>query len=261
MIKITFIAITTFQEKTWGRVYVQYEKDGKHFYAFKNWFEKEEKRYFSEGRLESEPAFSWFNPENRHYFYSAEEVLNGTADNLYLTPEKHKKEYGTPSVILRRLLVEIRANNLERVDGRRSWFHKQQELIISPIVLDVRTRSIRFPLYAEEIKFEPRQFLVYLFYLRHPEGIVRKNIPDFLEELSSLYGKITVSTDKEKIEKVLSGLTDLSKNTWDEQISKIKKQLTDTLGERIAKVYLIQGARENSYTIPLSQELISIEEF
>src|SRR5690554_8099523 len=107
---IIFVGVTTFQERTWGRVFVQYEKNNELFFAFKNWMKFEENTYFGKGKLEDERAYNWFLSENINIFKNSKDVLNGAADDLFLTPVEYKEKYGTPSVILKRLLIEIRAN-------------------------------------------------------------------------------------------------------------------------------------------------------
>jgi hypothetical protein len=59
------------------------------------------------------------------------------ADNLYLTTPNYKEKYGTPSIILKRLLIELRANIGEPLADRSGWYQGYQtpEVILSPIVI------------------------------------------------------------------------------------------------------------------------------
>lgn len=123
---IIFVGVTTFQERTWGRVFVQYEKNNELFFAFKNWMKFEENTYFGKGKLEDERAYNWFLSENINIFKNSKDVLNGAADDLFLTPVEYKEKYGTPSVILKRLLIEIRANDYQKVENRRGWYNRSQ---------------------------------------------------------------------------------------------------------------------------------------
>ena len=115
------IHVTTFQQSTWGRVYVTFEKENQLFYALKNFIDFSEHNYIGDGELENEPAFSWFEIDKR-YTFTKEEVLSGKADNLFLTPDSRKSLYGTPSKLLKRLLIDIYSNNLTPVEKRRGWF-------------------------------------------------------------------------------------------------------------------------------------------
>lgn len=254
------VGVTTFQEKTWGRVYVQYEKNGVLLFAFKNWIKSDEKTYYGTGKLDDEPAYNWFSLENRTVFNRFQEVLNGAADHLFLTPLNYKEKYGTPSVILERLLIEIRANDYQKVENRRGWYNrsKLEEISMSPIIVEVKNRTILFTEYQTEIRLQPKQFLIYLFYLKHPEGLFRNQIPDFEKEIKELYEKVTRSTDHDKIRQTVTDLVLLNGNSWDEQISKIKKSFTDNLGNRIAEKYIIQGKRNEKYFISIDQNLLKI---
>lgn len=259
ILEIISISITTSQEKTWGRVYVQYKINGTLFYSFRNWMNFEEKNYFGLGYLENEPSYTWFEEKNRFEFVRYEDVLKGNADDLLLTPKEHKKKYGTPSEIAKSLLINIRANNLERVINRRGWYDRThtEELIISPIQLNIRKKSIYFTVYETEILLEPIPFLVYWFYLEHSEGINRIDIPDYESELYAKYEKVTRSTNPEKIKKTIENLIALNSNSWDEQISKIKKVFISKLGERIASKYHIKGKKRDKYFISLISHNIS----
>ena len=90
-------------------------------FNFKNFINFSEHNYIGDGELENEPAFSWFEIDKR-YTFTKEEVLSGKADNLFLTPDSRKSLYGTPSKLLKRLLIDIYSNNLTPVEKRRGWF-------------------------------------------------------------------------------------------------------------------------------------------
>lgn len=249
--------ITTYQEKTWGRVFVTFEKEGKNYFAFKNFINFEELNYFGTEELQDEPAFSWFLEENRHEF-TPKEVLEGKADHLFLTPEKHKHAFGTPSKLLKRLLIDIAANNLVPIEKRRGWYKNFYipEIAESTIHITKGYNQIVLPEYEVELKFSPLHKLVYLMFLKHPEGLMRNEFVDKKEELMQIYQEISKSVDFTKNEKRVNSLIDLSKNYLHECISKIKKQLIDELGEKIALKYIIDGEKNERYKIGISPEKI-----
>lgn len=270
-INIKSIHITEMHEKTWGRVYIQYEQNNQDFFIFKNWLYFDEKTYKNLGNLDSaaesfnneeigkhHSIYLWFPVEKRHTFLNYKDVLNGSADNLYLTTPNYKAQYGTPSVILKRLLIELRANIGEPLANRTGWYERYQtpEVILSPIVITAKYK-IHLLLYENlEIKLEPLIKLVYLLFLNHPEGIVLVNIGDYEKELSDIYSKITKSDDLAKIQRRVSELTNLTGNSLHEKISKIKNNFVDELGEKLAKNYYIYGNPGEAYKINLSPTLI-----
>lgn len=255
--QIQSIHITTYQESTWGRVYIQYQQNGQQFYIFKNWLVYNEKVYKGIGDVVEEPAYNWFTENNRHVFTNYKDVLEGKADDLYLTQPKYKDEYGTPSKILKRLLIELKANIAEPVEHRRGWFNRfQNQSIELSDVLVTATNNISLPHYDLEIKLPGLLKLVYLFFLKHPEGIRIVDLPDYKQELLSIYEKLAVGSDKEKAAKSIDTLVNPTENSIHEKFSKIKKYLGDELGDKIARHYIITGNKGEAYKIALAPEKI-----
>lgn len=260
-IDITKILITEQQEKTWGRVYIQYQLNGELWFIFKNWLKFDEKIFKGIGDLNEIESYSWFAENKRHIFSDYKEVLNGKADNLILTSPEYKEKYGTPSKILKKLLIELAANIGEPVENRKGWFARYQkpEITLSPIVLS-KDFKILLPMYNElELKFNPKLKLLYILFLKHPEGIRLKEIDGYYKELISIYTTIGKSPEEKAVKKVVGSLTDFNENSLNETLSKIKKFLIDELGATISESYQIQGVSGEPYKIGLDSALIKIE--
>jgi hypothetical protein len=117
------VGITTYQESTWGRVYVDYQDaDGNVKFIFRNYLKFVKKNFSGFGTFNSEPAFTWFNEQEITADYEA--VLEGEYDFMYLTPANHKTKYGTPSELLRSLITDLDEGLMESIDKRRGWFKK-----------------------------------------------------------------------------------------------------------------------------------------
>ena len=268
-ITIKSVHITEQQDRTWGRVYIQYEQNEQEFYIFKNWLFFDEKTYKGIGNLCDEVTelnndenphhvYLWFTEDKRYVFENYKEVLQGNADHLKLTSENYKIKYGTPSIILKRLLIELRANLGEPVEYRKGWFQRYEnpEIILSEIVVNEKYK-IHLPLYENlELKMEPMLRLVYILFLHHPEGIRLKEISNYKLELESIYSKISSTSDLNKIKQRIEELTSLTKNSLYEKISKINKIVKDELGDKIALHYQIIGNAGQSYKINLEKVLI-----
>lgn len=268
-ITIKSVHITEQQDRTWGRVYIQYEQNGQNFYIFKNWLYFDEKTFKGLGNLCEESSelnsdenehhvYLWFSKEKRHVFQNYKEVLQGKADHLNLTSELYKLKYGTPSTILKRLLIELRANIGEPVEHRKGWFQRYQnpEIILSEVEVNDKYK-ICLPLYENlEIKMEPMLRLVYILFLRHPEGIRLKEISNYKTELQTIYSKISSSSDTEKIKQRIDELTSITKNSLYEKISKLNKIFKDELGDKIAPYYQVMGNAGQTYRINIQKELI-----
>lgn len=258
--QIKSIHVTTFQQSTWGRVYVTFEKENQLFYAFKNFIDFVEHNYIGDGELESEPAFSWFEIDKR-YTFTKEEVLSGKADNLFLTPDSRKSLYGTPSKLLKRLLIDIYSNNLTPVEKRRGWFKQfyKPTIHLSNIEITKNYDQIVLSDYYSELLLEPLMKTLYILFLKHPEGILRNNISDYKEELTEIYIQITNKSDLNKVNQSIESLIDYSGKSFDEKISKIKKILFDVLGEKLAKYYIVTKSELETYVIKLNSEKISFD--
>jgi hypothetical protein len=254
------VFITTYQERTWGRVYVCFEKDNQLFYAFKNFIQFVEHNYLGGGELMEEPAYNWFSEEKRFEF-AYEDVLLGKADHLFLTPDKYKQQYGTPSILLKRLLVDIRSNNLTPVEKRRGWFEHFHipSIVISELHITKEYKQLVLEDYSTEIELEPLMKTLYVFYLKHPEGVRRNDIQDYKEELQFIYMQITNKSDLDKVKKSIDSLVDISGKSFDEKISKIKKYLIDLLGEKLAANYLISKTISEEYKINLDSQKIKFD--
>lgn len=111
-----------------------------------------------------------------------------------------------------------------------------------------------------EIKMTPMAKAVYFLFLRHPEGIVFKDLPDYRNELRSIYASICRYDDKEKMEKSIMDVTDPMKNTINENASRIRRAFVEQFDESLAKNYYIVGERGKAKRISLPQDLIKWEQ-
>lgn len=256
---IKSVNVTTLQDETWGRLYIQYEIDGQLYFIFKNWLKSKEHTFKGLGDLLTEPSYSWFKESNRNVYTDVEFVKSGYADNLLLSPEKYKEKFGTPSKILKRLLIELRANFGEPVEMRRGWFNTLPKgLVISPVLVKPNLQ-IWLPAYETEVKLDFLHKTVYLLFLKHPEGIILNQMDTYKEEIENLYKSLRPDGTKTKLKKSVENLTKIDDNSLNEKFSKIKKYLLNELGEVIAETYIIRGVKNKLYRINLSTDLITFQ--
>lgn len=108
-----------------------------------------------------------------------------------------------------------------------------------------------------EVKMDKLTKSVFLLYLKHPEGIRYKDLPDFEEELSEIYMSISGRSDLEAMKKSISDLTDtVMSNSINEKVSKAKKAFRNVVDERVAKFYYIDGKQGETKSIPLDRSLV-----
>lgn len=130
---------------------------------------------------------------------------------------------------------------------------------LSKIVV-TRDWRILLPHYGMEIELPPVQKAVYLLFLRHPEGIYFKDMPDYEEELYRIYRRIAIRGDMKKHESTIAELTNPLGNSLNEKCSIIKKRITALLDEGLARYYYISGSKGEVKRINIKPELICWEQ-
>lgn len=107
-----------------------------------------------------------------------------------------------------------------------------------------------------EIKMEPINKAVYLLFLRHPEGIIFKHLPDYRNELANIYEKIKPSGLNEKAIRSIEDVTNPSLNSINEKCARIRGAFISMFDESLAKHYYIMGERGEAKKIKLSNDMV-----
>jgi hypothetical protein len=107
-----------------------------------------------------------------------------------------------------------------------------------------------------EIVMTPLVKAVYFLFLRHPEGIVFKNLMDYRTELQKIYEDIKGERlDDKKMQSIID-TTDPTKNSINEKCARIREAFVTRFDERLAVNYIIQGERGEAKRIPLHREFV-----
>lgn len=113
--------------------------------------------------------------------------------------------------------------------------------------------------YDKEVKMGPLPKTVFLFYLRHPEGVMFSHLQDHIEELKYIYGHVSVNDDPKKMDKSIAKLTDPFNNSICEKCAAIKKAFILQINDHIARHYYITGMQGCSKYITLDRNLVEWE--
>ena len=119
----------------------------------------------------------------------------------------------------------------------------------------------------KEVKLEPLNKAVFLFFLRHEEGFRFKELSDHVRELSAIYQ--SVRQKKNEIEKLMGStmptpkniaeLTNPLSNSINEKCTRIKEAFLLLMHEDLACNYYIDGPRSERKRIKLPRYLVEWE--
>lgn len=107
-----------------------------------------------------------------------------------------------------------------------------------------------------EISMEPINKAVYLLFLKHPEGIVFKCLPDYRKELAEIYQKIKPFGLNDRTIRSIEDVTNPCLNSINEKCARIRGAFISQFDEDLAKHYYINGWRGEAKKIDLPRDLV-----
>ena len=113
--------------------------------------------------------------------------------------------------------------------------------------------------YDKEIKMGPLPKTVFLFYLRHPEGVKFSYLQDHINELWNIYGRVSVNDDLKKMRESIASLIDPFSNSICEKCAAIKKAFVLQVKDSVAKNYYVTGMQGGKKGIALDRNLVEWE--
>lgn len=137
-----------------------------------------------------------------------------------------------------------------------SLFYVERPLLVLIISKDCR---IFLGDKQNEIHMEPLVRAIYLLFLRHPEGIVFKALPDYRKELTQLYDKVKPWGLTDRTLQSIEDVTNPLLNSINEKCARIKKAFLAVMEDNMAEHYYIKGTRGEPKGIALSRDLVSWE--
>ena len=107
-----------------------------------------------------------------------------------------------------------------------------------------------------EVRMEPLVKAVYLLFLRHPEGIIFKDLPDYRQELTKIYSDVRPWGLTDRAIQSIEDVTNPLLNSINEKCARIKKTFLGVMGSDMAEHYYIKGTRSEPKKISLSRDLV-----
>ena len=111
-----------------------------------------------------------------------------------------------------------------------------------------------------EIRMEPLVKTVYLLFLRHPEGIIFKDLPDYRQELTKIYSDVRPWGLTDRALQSIEDVTNPMLNSINEKCARIKKTFLAVMGSGMAEHYYIKGTRCEPKGIALPRDLVVWEQ-
>lgn len=133
--------------------------------------------------------------------------------------------------------------------------NSETEMSLSRLVVDTQYRIWLTDYNNLEIVMTPLPKALYLFFLKHPEGVMLHNLVDHKKELLSIYERITNSSSTFEIKKRINDMVDVRKNSLNEKCSRIKEAFVLKMADYIAENYYITGERRGVKKITLTNNL------
>lgn len=136
----------------------------------------------------------------------------------------------------------------------------KRSILPGPVKLNHQRRLV-FPNIGNlELKLNPLEKALYVFYLMHPEGVKLNELQDHRVQLLSLYRRFSVHDDDEGIRNRLCSLVDPLGNSFSEKKSSLNRKIKLLLEEELGLKYMIKGEPGSAFRVDLAPDLILIEE-
>ena len=108
----------------------------------------------------------------------------------------------------------------------------------------------------KEVHMEPLVKAVYLLFLKHPEGIIFKDLPDYRKELTGIYNKVRPWGLSDRSIHSIEDVTNPMLNSINEKCARIRRAFVTMLDSSVAEQYYIKGVRGEAKKIDLPRDLV-----
>lgn len=107
-----------------------------------------------------------------------------------------------------------------------------------------------------EIKMEPLVKAVYLLFLKHPEGIMFKQLPEYRNELTRIYDRLRPAGMTDRTLQSIEDVTNPLLNSINEKCARIRAAFVGQFDEYMAKSYYVNGQRGDAKKIALPRNMV-----
>ena len=108
-----------------------------------------------------------------------------------------------------------------------------------------------------EMRMQPLVKALFILFLKHPEGIAFKSLPDHRDELLAIYSRLSLSDDLKTMEAVVDRIVDPTSNSVNTMRTRLSKSLSEYFSdERLLALYRIKGTAGEQKTIELDRKYV-----
>ncbi len=169
------------------------------------------------------------------------------------------------------VLAEVLLYMLDKLkDGNPALLKKIQPLLttkksggknaqLSHLSIDKNFKILLTDFGNIEIKMHTLPKVVFILFLRYPDGIRFKELYMYKNELLEIYNKVTNKSDKDEIERAINDLVDMTNPSINQKCARIREAFRQYLDEDIAKFYFISGYNGEPKKIKLPRHLVTID--
>lgn len=179
-------------------------------------------------------------------------IYDDYPENEFADREFNKEIYKISSEIRERIAA-LRVYGVSEM-VIQSLFQKEQKLSRLVITNDYR---IVLPDYNDmEIPLEPLPKAVYFLYLKHPEGLMFKELPGHKEEFLDYYRRLTNRSNEAVAIKSVERVLDPTNNSINEKCSRIREAFISRFDDNLAEKYYIRHYYELKKRIWLDRDMV-----
>ena len=160
------------------------------------------------------------------------------------------------SILLDEVKEKVRRLKAYGVDEAEIMVAMNEEELFPQLIV---TEDYKVVLAGEkpmEIEMEPLVKAVYLLFLKHPEGIAFKSLPDHRKELADIYTKLRPAGLTDRAMQSIEDVTNPLLNSINEKCARIRKAFVNAMDSKAAEPYIIKGMRGGIKKIDLPRDLV-----
>lgn len=183
-------------------------------------------------------------------YSSSYEKNENYADNMFNSLDQQAK---TRLLLFRKQVKELRELGVPMA-LMENILHQNDKL--SKLVI-TKKHEILLPDYNNMvIKMEPLVKAIFFLFLKHPEGIIFKHLPDYRQELIDIYKELRPLGMSNRSLQSIEDVTNPFLNSINEKCARIRASFINKFDDHLAKNYYITGERGEAKKIKLPRDLV-----